>query len=41
MAPRGGGKHCLPSDDRFGVRNFAIDLKYGVVAEQLHPGCPQ
>ena len=32
-----GGKRCLSSDERFGVRNVAIDLKYGVIAEQLHP----
>jgi len=32
-----GGKRCLASGHRLGGRNVAIDLKHGVIAEQLHP----
>ena len=30
-------QRCLPAGERFDFRNVAIDLKHGVITEQLHP----
>ena len=32
-----GSWRCLPAGERFDFRNVAIDLKHGVITEQLHP----